>query len=59
MKKKDLELQFAEIKTEFRIIKKLIYIILAALIGLILKSFWTSILTIPSITGSAIKNIFA
>ena len=58
MKKRDIEIEFAKIRGEFNIIKRLIYIILAVLIGLLLKAFWTTIVAVPSIVGNAVKNIF-
>ncbi len=57
-KKKDLEIKLAAISGEFKIIKKLIYIIIAALIGLLLTTFWDSISAAPEIVGNVIKNIF-
>ncbi len=43
MNKKDIEIGFAEIKGEFKIIKRLIYIIIAILIGLLLRVVWVSV----------------
>ena len=58
MKKRDIEIEFAEIKGEFKLIKKLIYIIITALIGLLLETFWTSVANAPKIVGNAVKTIF-
>ena len=58
MKKSNIEIEFAKISGEFNIIKKLIYIIIAVLTGLLLKAFWTSVVSIPAIVGNAVKNIF-
>ena len=57
MKKSDIEIEFAKISGEFNIIKKLIYIIIAVLIGLLLKAFWTTISSVPTIVGNAVKHI--
>lgn len=56
MKKEDVRVELAELKGEFKIIKKLIYIIIAALIGLLVKAFWTSIVNAPTIVGNVIKE---
>ena len=58
MKKSNIEIEFAKISGEFNIIKKLIYIIIAVLTGLLLKAFWTSVVSIPTIVGNTVKNIF-
>ncbi len=57
MKSKDIEIEFAEIKGEFKIIKKLIYIIIAVLFGLLLKVFWTSVLATSLIVGNVVKEV--
>ena len=53
---KKIEEEFIEIKTEFKIIKRLIYIVLAALIALVLRLYWIYIVKAPVIIGNVVSG---
>ena len=53
---KKIDEEFIEIKTEFRIIKRLVYIVLAALIALVLRLYWIYIVKTPIIVGNVVSG---
>ncbi len=57
-KDEDVKIELARIDGEFKIIKRLFYIILTALFGLLIKAYWSFISKVPEVTGNVIKNIF-
>ena len=57
MKKRDIELEFAKICGEFKVIKRIVYIIFAIVAGLLLRVIGISVTQDFIITGNVIKNI--
>lgn len=42
MKKKEIELKFIQLSTEFKLIKRMVFAIFTIIIGLLLKIIWDS-----------------